>query len=44
MGKINSDNKSIDELQEAYANGQREFDHWDFEKDGSVQGLNLSGI
>lgn len=29
---------------EAYKGGQREFDNWDFHEDGSVQGLDLSGI
>ena len=28
----------------SYEKGQRKFDNWDFEEDGSVQGLNLTGI
>lgn len=40
----NSDFKSIEELLSAYAGGQRKFDNWDFEEDGSVQRLDLTGI
>ena len=39
-----SDFKSIEELISAYDRGQRKFDNWDFEEDGSVQGLDLRGI
>lgn len=38
------DYKSIEELLTAYAKGQRKFHDWDFEADGSVQGLDLSRI
>jgi len=36
--------KTIDQLLEAYKNGQRKFENWDFEEDGSIEGLNLTGI
>lgn len=39
-----SDNRSIEEFLIAYENGQRQFEHWDFEEDGSVYGLDLMGV
>lgn len=40
----NSDCNTIEDLQKAYAEGKREFENWDFEEDGSAEGLDLSGI
>ena len=36
--------KTIRDLQLAYSKGQRQFDNWDFEEEGSVQGLDLTGV
>lgn len=36
--------RTIPELLEAYSKGQRKFTDWDFQEDGSVAGMDLSGI
>jgi len=41
---VYSDYSTIEDLQKAYAQGRREFENWDFEEDGSAQGLDLNGI
>lgn len=40
----NPSNKTIEEFIIAYKNGQRHFTSWDFDEDGSIQGLNLNGV
>lgn len=37
-------NKTIDEFKIAYSSGKRYFLDWDFDEDGSVRGMNLSGV
>ena len=40
----NSNYYTLEDLKKAYAEGKREFENWDFEEDGSAQGLDLRGI
>ena len=40
----NQEYKTIEELLNAYGNGQRQFIDWDFAEDGSVAGKNLSNV
>lgn len=40
----NSEDKTLEELLSAYAEGKRHFRDWDFEEDLSVRGIDLSGV
>ena len=40
----NRKNKTIEELLNAFFAGQRHFQNWDFDEDGTIKGINLSGI